>query len=118
MTLSALKNPLTVILGLGSLVSGLVLGCSLLSPDLSPSQQRAMDAHKCYHAALEPVVGELADQFLEAALAGGDLTKALLVHGVRIEDVLKTAKAFNQCAVDAASPTETAGAENLNPVRL
>lgn len=98
----------------GALVGG--AACSLSS--LSPSQQRALDASKCYHAALEPVVGELTEKFLEAALAGGDLVKMLIVHGVRIEDVAKAAGAFEQCAVNAASPTEAADLEPSTSVNL
>lgn len=102
------------LIGCLALAGVCALGCSLLSSSLSPSQQRALDAHKCYHAALEPVVGELADEFLKATLAGGDLAKALIVHGVRIEDVIKSAHAFEQCAINAASPSEAAPVGNTD----
>lgn len=113
-----LSKSLKVAAGALCLVVTGVLGCSMLSSNLSPSQQRALDASKCYHAALEPVVGELTEQFLEATLAGGDLVKMLIVHGVRIEDVIKTAGAFEQCAVNAAQPSETADLEPKTSVNL
>lgn len=76
-------------------------------PSLTPTQQRALDAHACYFRALEPVLGPLTDEFLRAALAGGDLAKALLVHGVPVEDVAAAAQAFEACgriAVQGAQP--------------
>lgn len=76
-------------------------------PKLTPTQQRALDAHACYAKALEPVLGPLTDEFLKAALAGGDLAKALIVHGVPVEDVAAAAQAFEACgrqAVQAAQP--------------
>lgn len=76
-------------------------------PKLTPTQQRALDAHTCYAKALEPVLGPLTDEFLRAALAGGDLAKALIVHGVPVEDVAAAAQAFEACgrqAVQGAQP--------------
>ena len=76
-------------------------------PKLSPVQQRALDVHACFVSAPEPVLGPLTDEFLRAALAGGDLAKALIVHGVPIEDVAKAAAEFEACgrkAVQGAQP--------------
>lgn len=82
-------------------------GFACSSAQLTPTQQRALDAHACYFRALEPVLGPLTDEFLSAALAGGDLAKALIVHGVPVEDVAVAAQAFEACgriAVQGAQP--------------
>lgn len=74
---------------------------------LNATQVRAAAAHACYFQALEPVLGPLTEEFLKAALAGGDLAKALIVHGVPVEDVAQAAAAFERCgreAVQRAAP--------------
>lgn len=72
-------------------------GCAPFASSLSPAQQRALDAHKCYVAALEPAVGELAPEVLKALLVGGDPVKALLVHNLSVEEALAALHRLSAC---------------------
>lgn len=74
------------------------IGCA----SLSPAQQRALQAHQCYIAALEPALGELAVPVLQALLAGGNPVQALAVHGLSEREIVATLQAFSDCAVQAS----------------
>lgn len=77
-----------------------MVGCALLSPVKSP----ASDARMCYLAALEPVLGDVAEPALAAIMAGGDPIKILRAHRVSFDDIAKTAERFAVCAGEETPP--------------
>ncbi len=88
-----LLNLVAVLIG-----SAVVLACSgLFSSALSPAQERAMAAHECYVAALEPALGPLTEDVLRSVLAGGNFVAILAAHRLSPADILATATRWRAC---------------------
>lgn len=94
----------------------LVVACSgLFSSSLNPAQQKAIEAHECYAAALEPAVGPLTDDILRAVLAGGNLIEILRGHRLTLVDILAAAARWRACdePVQLEPPAESSADSGL-----
>jgi hypothetical protein len=75
---------------------GISLGTGCAS--LTPAQERALQKHRCYVAALKPALGDLSQDVLRAALAGGDLVGILKSHDLEPSEVFDTIQRVKACA--------------------